>query len=83
MLLPLPLQVFYYSGAASAAGLSYTGAILASRTGAWPEGEAARERIHKALARAGIKPWELSNVSWEGDGSGAPLQPANVGLVAA
>lgn len=28
--------VFYYSGAASRAGLSYSGAILASRTGDWP-----------------------------------------------
>lgn len=28
--------VFYYSGAASRAGLSYSGAILASKSGDWP-----------------------------------------------
>lgn len=28
--------VFYYSGAASRAGLSYSGAILASKSGEWP-----------------------------------------------
>ena len=73
---------FYYSGAASAAGLSYTGAILTSRTGAWPEGEGARARIAAALEGAGIKVWELSNVNWnETAAAGAPLQPDSVGRV--
>ena len=33
---PGPRCVFYYSGAASRAGLSYSGAILASSDGQWP-----------------------------------------------
>lgn len=35
-LLPPCRCVFYYSGAASRAGLSYSGAILASKEGQWP-----------------------------------------------
>lgn len=31
--------VFYYSGAASRAGLSYSGAILASKSGEWPKSQ--------------------------------------------
>jgi hypothetical protein len=70
---------FYYSGAASKAGLSYTGAILTSRDGLWPEGAAARARIEAALARAGTLPWELSNVTHDASG-GAPMAPAAVAL---
>ena len=55
--------VFYYSGAASAAGLSYSGAILASRSGEWPAEAAEVGRIRGVLDGAGIKMWELSNVS--------------------
>jgi len=52
--------LFYYSGAAAAAGQSYSGAILASATGDWPpEKEAYIDRIYAGLDRAGIKPWEL------------------------
>lgn len=52
--------LFHYSGAAAAAGQSYSGAILASATGDWPAGkEGYIDRIHAALDRAGIKPWEL------------------------
>jgi len=50
--------LFYYSGAASAAGLSYAGAVLATRDGLWPG--AYTERIHAALRQTGIEPWELS-----------------------
>ncbi len=64
---------YYYSGAASAAGISYTGAILASKSGAWPSAEHHR-RIEAALERAGIKMWELSNVDNDGC-MDAPLQP--------
>lgn len=52
---------FYYSGAAAAAGTSYSGAILASRSGAWP-GKDQVSRIEAALERAGIKMWE---VGWD------------------
>jgi hypothetical protein len=71
---------FYYSGAASKAGLSYTGAILTSRDGLWPEGTAARARIVAALERAGILPWELSNVTHDASAFGAPMAPAPVAL---
>ncbi|KAL4855815.1 hypothetical protein ACK3TF_003588 [Chlorella vulgaris] len=64
--------VFYYSGAASRAGLSYSGAILASKSGEWPESQAARQRIEAVLDLAGIKTWELSNVD-NSNCVGAPL----------
>jgi hypothetical protein len=65
--------VFYYAGAARAAGASYRGSILASRSGEWPD-EAARPRIAAALAAAGIRMWELSNVT--NTRAPAPLEPA-------
>lgn len=65
---------FYYSGAAARAGLSYSGAVLVSRSGAWPQGEDALGRLERALDRAGIKMWELSTVNNEGC-AGAPLTP--------
>ena len=64
--------LFFYSGAASAAGLSYTGAILASRTGEWP-GEEHQAALEEALERASLKPWELYNVD-NCSCSGAPLR---------
>lgn len=67
--------VFYYSGAASAAGASYSGAILASRSGEWPAQAADRLRIVAALERAGIKAWELSQVD-NSQCDGALLVPA-------
>lgn len=65
--------VFYYRGAASAAGMSYTGAVLGSRSGGWPAGAEAVGRIEAALERAGIKMWELSDVK-NGECGGAPLE---------
>ncbi|EFJ44124.1 hypothetical protein VOLCADRAFT_95570 [Volvox carteri f. nagariensis] len=53
--------LFYYSGAASTAGLSYSGAILATPDGRMP-GPQHTDRLHGALRRAGIEPWELSYV---------------------
>lgn len=65
--------LFFYSGAAAAAGQSYSGAILASASGDWPPGkEAYIGRVHKALDRAGIKPWELFMVR-HGHNADAPL----------
>ena len=63
--------LFFYCGAASAAGLSYTGAILASRTGEWP-GEEHNAKLEEAFERASLKSWELCNVD-NCSCSGAPL----------
>ena len=50
-LLPIsPRCVFYYSGAASRAGLSYSGAILASKDGQWPASEVGAPRQLAAVA---------------------------------
>lgn len=53
--------VFYYSGAATAAGQAYTGALLVSRDGAWPD-KGEEERMQKAFDTCGIKMWELFEV---------------------
>lgn len=53
--------VFYYSGAATAAGQSYTGALLVSRDGSWPE-EGVMDRVAAAFDTCGIKMWELYEV---------------------
>ncbi len=67
--------LFYYSGAAAAAGQSYQGAILASPDGEWPpHPETYKPRILAALDRAGIKEWELFKVRHEGGSDGAPLE---------
>lgn len=63
--------VFYYAGAATAAGQSYTGALLVSRDGSWPE-EQEMERVEKAFDSCGIKMWELFPVD-NSDVEGAPL----------
>ncbi|GAX80573.1 hypothetical protein CEUSTIGMA_g8010.t1 [Chlamydomonas eustigma] len=54
--------LFYYSGAAATAGLSYSGAVLATRTGGMPADSGALTRLESALDTAGIKMWELSTV---------------------
>ncbi|GLC46027.1 Vitamin D3 receptor [Pleodorina starrii] len=64
--------LFYYSGAASAAGLSYSGAVLGTPDGRMP-GPQHTARLHAALRRAGIEPWELSYVDNSKCGD-APLQ---------
>eukprot|EP00903_Cladosiphon_okamuranus_P006721 g6558.t1 len=63
--------VFYYAGAATAAGQSYTGALLVSRDGSWPE-EKDMGRVEKAFDSCGIKLWELFPVD-NSDDEGAPL----------
>ena len=66
--------LFYYTGAAAAAGQSYSGAILASATGDWPpHPERYMDRIRAALDKAGIKEWELFKVHHD-DSAGAPLE---------
>ncbi|PKI39039.1 hypothetical protein CRG98_040566 [Punica granatum] len=53
--------LFHYSGAARAAGQSYTGAVLVSPDGQYPD-EKQRERLASAMEKCGIKEWELFNV---------------------
>ncbi|CAD7701109.1 unnamed protein product [Ostreobium quekettii] len=53
--------LFFYSGAAAAAGMSYSGAVLVSSHGQWPP-EEQKPRLHAALDKAGIKEWELFKV---------------------
>ena len=54
--------VFAYAGAASRAGMSYSGAILASRDGNWPTDKGALGTIRDALEQSSIKMWELYDV---------------------
>ncbi|KAI8465280.1 MAG: hypothetical protein J3K34DRAFT_437601 [Monoraphidium minutum] len=72
----LSFALFYYTGAASRAGMSYSGAVLGTPDGRYPEQHAAR--IERSLARAGIKGWELSFVD-NSACSGAPLSLADGG----
>jgi VDE lipocalin domain len=61
----LSWAVFYYTGAAAAAGTSYSGALLVTRTGDWPEMSTDSDtalRIERAMATGGIKMWELFEV---------------------
>jgi VDE lipocalin domain len=64
--------LFHYNGAASAAGLSYSGAVLVSPDGMYPGTAGTEKRIDAALEKCGIRTWELymvDNCSCEG----APL----------
>ncbi|KAM1659466.1 hypothetical protein FF1_002573 [Malus domestica] len=54
--------LFYYSGAARAAGQCYTGAVLVSPDGAYPN-DMHRTRLISALEKCGIKEWELYTVN--------------------
>ncbi|KAJ8644389.1 hypothetical protein MRB53_006137 [Persea americana] len=53
--------LFYYAGAAQAAGQSYTGAVLVSPNGDYPS-EMHSQRLLSALEKCGIKEWELYTV---------------------
>ncbi|XP_071915337.1 uncharacterized protein [Coffea arabica] len=53
--------LFHYHGAARVAGQSYTGAVLVSPDGMYPD-ETQRQRLFSALDRCDIKEWELFNV---------------------
>ena len=70
--------VFYYTGAAAAAGTSYTGALVVTRDGKWPEmtrGSEKYARIERAMATGGNKMWELFQVTNEccdGEGPEGP-----------
>jgi len=55
----LSWAVFYYGGAASAAGTSYTGALVVTKSGKWPvdmiKGSETARRIEQALSKGGIR----------------------------
>ncbi|XP_058074856.1 violaxanthin de-epoxidase, chloroplastic [Magnolia sinica] len=53
--------LFHYSGAAQAAGQSYTGAVLVSPNGDYPP-HSGDQRLASALEKCGIKEWELYTV---------------------
>ena len=66
--------VFFYQGSAAAAGQAYSGAIIASATGEWPENkESYMPRIEKCLDECGIKIWEFFEVD-NCNCEGAPLE---------
>ncbi|KAK9905608.1 hypothetical protein WJX75_002931 [Coccomyxa subellipsoidea] len=67
----LSWALFAYSGAASAAGQVYTGAVLCTPDGAWPA-PSQENRINIALRASGIEPWELFRVD-NGCCQGMPL----------
>ncbi|KAL5818540.1 hypothetical protein ACOSQ3_022421 [Xanthoceras sorbifolium] len=53
--------LFHYHGAARVAGQSYTGAVLVSPDGSYPN-ETEKGRLITALEKCGIKEWELFTV---------------------
>ncbi|KAK6150535.1 hypothetical protein DH2020_015467 [Rehmannia glutinosa] len=53
--------LFHYHGAARAAGQSYTGAVLCTPNGLYPD-ESQKQRLASALDRCCIKEWELFSV---------------------
>lgn len=66
--------LFHYSGAAQAAGQSYTGAVLVSPDGNYPS-KSSSKKLASALERCCIKDWELytvDNRSCEGPPLGVP-----------
>ena len=54
--------LFHYNGAARAAGQSYSGAVLVSPDGAYPNEKESR-RLLSALEECGIKEWEMFTVN--------------------
>lgn len=72
--------VFYYGGAASAAGITYRGALICSPSGRVPEDAAAKERIEAALDACGIQMWEMYSVDND-DCASAPLSVPDDGRV--
>ncbi|KAK9839677.1 hypothetical protein WJX81_005418 [Elliptochloris bilobata] len=73
----LSWALFAYSGAAAAAGQSYTGAVLCTRDGRWPAA-AAEPRVNAALRLAGIEPWELFKVDNSGCLDAQPSPPLGI-----
>lgn len=67
----LSWALFYYAGAASAAGQSYQGAVLVTPDGEWPAQDH-KHRLTAAFDAAGIKEWEMYTVTNGAGGSGDP-----------
>ncbi|CAA0839191.1 violaxanthin de-epoxidase-related [Striga hermonthica] len=66
--------LFHYHGAARAAGQSYTGAVLVSPDGLYPD-ERHKRRLALALGSCGVEEWELfdvDNCTCEGPPLGLP-----------
>lgn len=79
----LSWAVFYYCGAASAAGTNYRGALIVTKDGCWPDMNlpGVRDRISSALDRGGIKMWEMyevTNENCEGEQCRAGPAPLSV-----
>ena len=56
----LQWALFYYSGAAAAAGTSYSGALIVTKDGNWPNmNDETYNRIKNAMSNCGIKLWEM------------------------
>ena len=73
--------VLYYSGAASAAGTSYRGALLVTKDGLWPQtGADEAARIEEAFNAGGIKMWELFPVPNEDCGERCNAGPPPLGV---
>lgn len=54
--------LFHYNGAARVAGQSYSGAVLVSPDGAYPDDKESN-RLLSALEECGIKEWEMFTVN--------------------
>jgi VDE lipocalin domain len=55
--------VFYYAGAASAAGITYRGALICTATGQLPRSDGALQQIEVALGKCSIRMWEMYEVN--------------------
>ena len=70
--------VFYYAGAASAAGITYRGALICTPSGHLPADSDANRAIDDALRRCGVRRWEMFNVDND-ECDGAPLSVPDSG----
>lgn len=71
--------VFYYSGAATAAGITYRGALICTPSGTLPEDPAIMQLINGALGRCGVQGWEMFSVNNDSC-SDAPLSVPDYGF---
>lgn len=69
----LGFALFSYNGAASAAGQAYSGSVLCTRGGEWPDRGRHGSQLESALNEAGVRTWELFRVNNDCC-EGAPLE---------
>lgn len=74
----LSWAVFYYSGAASAAGITYRGALICTVSGHLPQDDDVNARVDAALQACGIRRWEMFTVKNDAC-SDAPLSVPDSG----